>query len=163
MKTFKRILLILLVVLIVIQFFKPKRNLSDQLSPNDISLHYNVPADVKSILAKACNDCHSNNTKYPWYANIQPVAWWLDGHIKDGKRGLNFSEFYTYRINKQYRRMQGIADLVKKDEMPLGSYTIIHKDAILNNGEKTALIAWAQYVRDTIQAHYPADSLVKKK
>lgn len=163
MKTFKRILVILLVILIIMQFFRPEKNLSAQASPNYIALHYNVPADVKSILAKACNDCHSNNTRYPWYANFQPVAWWLDDHVREGKRELNFSEFYSYRIGKQYRRMESTIDLIKKDAMPLASYTIVHKDAILNDAEKATLINWAQLIRDTIRSKYPPDSLIRKK
>ena len=164
MRSLKKILIVLLVVLAIIQFFRPKRNVSEQkISPNDITAVYTVPTDVQSILSKACNDCHSNNTRYPWYANIQPVAWWLDHHIKEGKRGLNFNEFSTYRIRKQYRRMEDIVDLVKKDEMPLASYTIIHTDAKLSDGEKQALTTWAEKIRDTMQAKYPVDSLIGKK
>lgn len=88
MKIFKRILLVLLVVLILIQFFRPQRNISASPSPADISTIYPVPANVGSILKKACYDCHSNNTNYPWYANVQPIAWWLNDHVEEGKRGL---------------------------------------------------------------------------
>ncbi|MBZ4152212.1 heme-binding domain-containing protein, partial [Escherichia fergusonii] len=79
------------------QAFRPAKNNSNDTS-KDISKSYVVPENVKAILAKACNDCHSNNTKYPWYAEIQPVAWWLNDHIQDGKKHLNFNEFDGYRI-----------------------------------------------------------------
>ena len=117
-KILRRTFQILIVAFIIIQFFRPAKNRSVGISNNDITKLYTVPADVQSILKTSCYDCHSNNTIYPWYSYIQPVAWWLNGHIKDGKRGLNFSEFAGYRIRKQYKRLEDINELVKKNEMP---------------------------------------------
>jgi hypothetical protein len=90
----KKILLVLLAALIIIQFIRPKENHSDKLSANDITRHYTVPDTVLSILQRSCYDCHSNNTSYPWYNRIQPVAWWLNSHVKDGKR----IEFFRVRF-----------------------------------------------------------------
>ena len=163
MKILKKILWILLIVFIVIQFFRPEKNQSPVISPNDISKQYPVPQDVEFILAKACRDCHSNNTRYPRYNNIQPVSWWLDNHVHDGKRGLDFSEFKTYRISKQFKRMNDCINLVKKNSMPLDSYTWIHKDAILTDAEKQKLFDWCNSVKDSIKARYPADSLAAPK
>ncbi len=163
MKTFKRMLVILLIVLIAIQFFRPARNRSASPSPADISTIYPVSANVNSVLEKACYDCHSNNTRYPWYANIQPVAWWLDDHIREGKHDLNFSEFASYRIGKQYRKLEEVIDLVKQGDMPLQSYTIVHTDAKLTREEKVLLTSWTDALRDTIRAKYPPDSLNRKK
>jgi len=161
-KILKRILIVLLAVFVIIQFFRPKKNISEGVSPHDISTRYPVPDSIQAILKVACNDCHSNNTRYPWYAEIQPVAWWLDNHIKDGKRGLNFSEFTSYRIKKQFHRLDDINELVKKNDMPLSSYTIIHKDAVLTDAQKRAIGNWTQVLKDTIRAHYPPDSLLSK-
>ena len=161
-KIFKIILISLLCILVLIQFIRPKKNISSVLSTNDISTKYPVPDNVKKILQVACNDCHSNNTRYPWYAEIQPVAWWLDGHIEEGKRSLNFSDFAKYRIRKQFRKLEEINELVKKDEMPLASYTWIHKDARLTSEEKQTIAEWTAALQDSIRAHYPSDSLLKK-
>src|SRR5580765_4413932 len=106
MSIFKKIILGLLVVLIIIQFFHPAKNVSTTPSPYNIATVYNVPSAVNTILSKACNDCHSNNTRYPWYNNIQPVAWWLNNHIVDGKKELNFDEYINKRPRFQYRRME---------------------------------------------------------
>ena len=163
MKIIKKILWVLLAAFIIILFFHPTKNQSIEVLPTDISRNYQVPADVQTILAKACNDCHSNNTHYPWYNNFQPVAWWLNNHVLDGKRHLNFSEFTTMRVAKQYKRMNDCIETIKKNEMPLESYTWIHKDAILNDSEKQTLYAWCNTVRDSIKAKYPADSLVMPK
>lgn len=163
MRIFRKILLVLLFALIVIQFFRPDKNVSANQHPNAIEKHYTVPDNVNTILVKACNDCHSNNTKYPWYFNVQPVAWWLNDHVVDGKHDLNFDEFATYSLRKQYKRMDDVIELVKENEMPLESYTWLHNDAKLTATEKEAIVQWANTIRDTMQARYPIDSIVKKK
>jgi hypothetical protein len=161
-KVLKTIGWLLLIALVAIQFFHPKKNIHEGDQPNAISKKYSVPVDVKLILNKACMDCHSNNTRYPWYNNIQPVAWWLNNHIVDGKKELNFDEYIDKRPRFQYRRMEQTIDLVKKEEMPLDSYTWIHKDAILSEEEKTKLFNWAQSIMDTLKAQYPIDSLKRQ-
>ncbi|OIR12004.1 hypothetical protein GALL_62550 [mine drainage metagenome] len=165
MKILKKILVALLVVLIVIQFIHPKKNQSTEILATDISKTYAVPKDVETILAKACNDCHSNNTIYPWYNNIQPVAWWLQDHVNEGKEHLNFSDFTSMKVARQYKRLDDCIKEVKEGGMPLDSYTWIHKNAILTDVEKQTLYNWCNAVRDSIKAKYPADSLVipKKK
>jgi len=164
-KIIKPIAFVLLAALIIIQFFKPERNLSssETIAANDISKLYPVPQEVASILKTSCYDCHSNNTHYPWYSNFQPVAWWLADHVKEGKGELNFSEFASYRIGKQYRKLEKMNSEVKEGEMPLESYTFIHGDAKLNPAQKEKLISWASEIRDSIKAHYPADSLQRPK
>jgi len=159
----KKILIFLLFVFIVIQFIHPKPNKVSGDQPNAIEKSFAIPEDVKTILQKACNDCHTNNTRYPWYSNIQPVDWWLTNHINEGKKKLNFDEYTNKRLRYQYDNMKETIDLVKKGEMPLNSYTWIHKDAILTDNEKNKLIGWAEGIMDTMKAKYPLDSLVRKK
>jgi len=161
-KFFKTIGWIVLIVLVIIQFFHPAKNITPGDQPNAIAKAFPVPPDVKIILHKACMDCHSNNTRYPWYNNIQPVAWWLANHVNDGKKELNFDEYIIKRPRFQYRRMEQTIDLVKKEEMPLDSYTWMHKDAILTQEEKTKLFDWAQSVMDSLKTRYPIDSLKRQ-
>jgi hypothetical protein len=142
----KRILIALLIILVLIQFIRPQKNIHAGVQPNSILNKYPASAEVKSILEKACFDCHSNNTRYPWYNNIQPVAWWLNDHINEGKRELNFDEFLTYPVKKQFKKIGKAMDEVKEGGMPLSSYTIIHKDAKLTATEKQAFLAWASQV-----------------
>ena len=80
----------LLAILVIIQFFHSTKNINATATANDISKLYTVPKDVETILKTSCYDCHSNNTKYPWYNNIQPVAWWLNNHIQEGKKRDQF-------------------------------------------------------------------------
>src|SRR6476620_12446406 len=113
----RRFLVLLFIILIVIQFIRPAKNISNNLFASDITRVYSVPQNVSVILKKACTDCHSNNTIYPWYAQIQPVGWWMNNHIKEGKRELNLSEFGAYTIGRQYKKFDDIADQVNKGEM----------------------------------------------
>ncbi len=158
----RKILWILLVAFIVIQFFRPEKNVSADRSKH-ISNLYAIPDQANTILVKACNDCHTNNTVYPWYAAIQPVNWWLNKHVQDGKKHLNFDEFTTYSLRKQFHKLEEVIEQVKEKEMPLDSYTWVHKDAKLSTEERVVLTSWAQSVMDTMKAHYPIDSLVRKK
>jgi hypothetical protein len=139
----KKIAYVLLAALVIIQFFRPARNISTAKSPNDISNKYAVPASVQEILNTSCYDCHSNNTVYPWYANIQPVAWWLADHVNEGKKELNFSEFITYSPKKAHHKLEEVIEMVKEGEMPLQSYTIIHQNAKLSDAQKLEISNWA--------------------
>ncbi len=164
MKLLKRILIILLVIFVLIQFYpRPKKNLSGFTSSSDISIVHSIPSTVQQVLKTSCYDCHSNNTVYPWYSKIQPVAAWLNNHIVDGKKELNFSEFGDYSLRRQYRKLGEINAQVKKDEMPLGSYTLIHRDAILNTDQKLLIANWTMALLDSFRKNYPADSLQRKK
>lgn len=139
----KKIAYVLLAALVIIQFFRPARNISTAKSPNDISNKYTVPASVQEILNTSCYDCHSNNTVYPWYANIQPVAWWLADHVNEGKKELNFSEFITYSPKKAHHKLEEVIEQTKEGEMPLQSYTIIHQNAKLSDTQKLEIATWA--------------------
>lgn len=159
----KKIFLFLLFALVVIQFIRPKKNKAEGPQANYIGNAFAIPADVKSVLAKACNDCHSNNTSYPWYSNFQPVLWWLDKHIKDGKGHLNFDDYTNRSLRYQYHKMEETIEMVKEGEMPLDSYTWVHKNAKLTEEEKSKLTNWANSIMDTMKAQYPIDSLIRKK
>lgn len=153
----------LLAVLIGMQFFHPKKNKAEGIQKNYVGNTFTVPEDVKNIMAKACNDCHSNNTRYPWYSKIQPVDWWLNDHINEGKKEINFDEFTNKSLRFQYNKMKETIEMVKEGEMPLNSYTWVHKDAKLTTEEKAKITGWAQSVMDTLKANYPLDSLIRKK
>jgi hypothetical protein len=118
---------------------------------------------VHHILKPSCYDCHSNNTVYPWYSKIQPVAWWLNDHIVEGKKEINFSEFASYRIGRQFKKLDEIVKQVKQGEMPLSSYTLMHRNGNVTTEQKLTITNWATAISDAIKAKYPADSLVIKR
>jgi hypothetical protein len=161
-KVLKTIGIALLVILVLVQFYpRPTKNIG--LASNDISVSHVVPTAVKELLNTSCYDCHSNTTVYPWYANIQPVAWWLNEHVVDGKKELNFSEFGNYNLARQFHKLEEVTEVIETNEMPLQSYTIIHGDAKLSPEEKQVLLTWAADLRQTMKNKYPADSLIRKK
>ncbi len=161
-KYIRPVLLTLLVALLLLQFVRPAKNQSNE-SSNDISRVFPVPASVAATLRTACYDCHSNSTTYPWYAHLQPVGLWLDGHVNEGKGHLNFSEFAAYQLPRQYHKLEEIEEMVQEGEMPLNSYTFIHHNAALSPAQQTELVAWAAALRNTLEAHHPMDSLVRKR
>jgi hypothetical protein len=147
----KRILLGVLVVLAVIQLVRPKPNLAAQPpTKDDFAVQYSPPPEVQQILAVACYDCHSNTTRYPWYAKVQPVGWWLASHINDGKAALNFSEFGTYTAKKQARKLNQISDQLAEHTMPLPSYTWIHHNARLSEAQIKTVTDWTDDLHDKI-------------
>ena len=141
---FKKIALLLLAVLVLLQFVQPGRNQGNAAGLNDITHAVTVPEGILQTLEKSCYDRHSNNTVYPWYASIQPVGLWLKNHVDEGKEELNFSEFNTYTAKRKAHKMEEIAEMLEEDEMPLPTYTFIHKEAILNATQKADMIAWAK-------------------
>lgn len=147
----KKIILGLAVILIGIQFFQPLRNQSDEVTASHIERVYNVPQNVKAILTQSCYDCHSNNTRYPWYSRIQPGAWYMARHIKKGKEELNFSTFGDYSARKQRNKFRAMAGQVKDGEMPLSSYTLIHRNAVLSQQDKQVLVNWFGTMEDSIK------------
>ena len=162
-KVLKTVLILLVIAFIVIQFIKPSRNAGEEIAANQITAVQQVPDDVQQILKVSCNDCHSNTTHYPWYSKIQPVAWFLDDHIVEGKKELNLSEFANLPTYRRYKKFKEIGKEVKDGDMPIFSYTVLHRDASLNADQKLLLENWAANAMKEMEGKYPADSLVKPK
>lgn len=140
----KKILIILLIALIVIQFFPVKRNGSPGGPSNDLIGKMNAPWVVQDILRRSCYDCHSNNTNYPWYSRVQPIGWWMQHHINEGKEELNFSAVSTYTPEQQKHKLEEIIEVIEKKEMPLTSYTWQHGNAKLSDTDRQILVNWAK-------------------
>jgi len=160
----KKILIGLGIVLLIIQFIRPDKNESNDLT-NDISTKYQVSSEeLNHLLQVSCNDCHSNKTEYPWYSNVQPVAWWLNNHVVDGKKHLNFSEFTKKPLFVQNHKFDEIIEMVGDKEMPLPSYTNLglHSEANLTDDQRTMIVDCKAQM-DYLKRTYPADSLVFPK
>ena len=143
----------MVIVFVAIQFVRPARNKSGQVLPTDFTKVYTVPNNVQSILQNACYDCHTNNTNYPWYSNVQPIAWMLARHIKNGKDKINFSEFGSNSTRKQISKLKEIANQIKDDEMPLFSYKMMHSKANLSKEEKNLIMDWMNKTADSLSAN----------
>ena len=150
MRLHKKILLIVIIALVLIQFIQPSRNSTSELSATDLTKIYSVSQNVQGILKTSCYDCHSNNTNYPWYSRIQPFGWVLAKHIRNGKAKLNFNDFGSFSVRRQMTKLRGIANSVKDETMPLRSYTLLHPNTRLSIEEKALLIDWAIRKRDSL-------------
>lgn len=147
MKILKKIGLSLLVVFIIAQFFGPDKNDGDLTSVDAFFADTNPPADVKMILETTCVDCHSDNTRYPWYNNVTPVNYWLDEHINDGKKHFDMSKWNDYSDKKKDHKLDELAEEVSEKEMPLPSYTWTHGDADLSQYQIDAVVSWVKTAR----------------
>jgi len=146
MKIIKKILWLLLIVFIIAQFFGPEKNEGDMTSIDAFLAETNPPEDVKLILEKACYDCHSDVTRYPWY-NITPINYWLANHVKHGKKHFNVSNWEGNSTKRKDHKIEELIETVEAKVMPLESYTWTHGDANLNEEQIASVIDWAKKVR----------------
>ncbi|MFK5879354.1 MAG: heme-binding domain-containing protein [Flavobacteriaceae bacterium] len=148
MKLLKKIGIILGIVFVGIQFIPTNQNLSTEVSASDFMVIYEVPKTIETKLKVSCYDCHSNNTYYPWYNKIQPIAWFLEGHIDEAKEELDFSEFGNYSTRKKKSKLKSIISQIKDDDMPLTSYTLMHAGAKISEAERKEIMEWMTQLRD---------------
>ena len=147
----KKIIIGIAVVLLLLQLVRPARNHGEAASENDIFHTVETSDEVKTILITSCFDCHSNHSNYPWYTTVQPIRFWMDHHVDEGKEELNLSEFKTYSLKKQLHKLGEIADWVASEDMPLYSYTFIHGEAKISEAQKQLVVNWAQNARKTLE------------
>ena len=154
-KIIKKILFIGLIIFLLMQLYQPARNESfEQDITANFTKVYNVPKNVEAIVRTSCYDCHSNNTNYPWYSNVQPVGFFMEHHIKEAKEDLNFDEWGKYSKRKQENKLDRIVKQIKSDEMPLALYTLIHKNARLTTVQKEEIMDWLSKIKDSISSKY---------
>lgn len=150
MTRLRRPLLVLLTLFAVIQLIRPARNQSVQSVPSDISNSVSIPDTVYRLFKNACFDCHSNNTEYPWYSDIQPVGWLLARDIKNGKAKLNFSELASLSSRRRSSKLQEIKNQIRDDAMPLPLYRLTHQIALLTDEDKERIFTWIENANDSI-------------
>ena len=133
-----------------VQFIPANPNQTSEMQQNDFIRNFNPPQNITKTIKNACYDCHSNNTKYPWYSKIQPVSLLMDKHVRDGKKELNFNEFTSYSKRKQKSKLKSIISQIEKKEMPLKGYTLLHNEAGISDTMRVTLTNWLERLRDSI-------------
>jgi len=143
MRIFKRIVLALIVIFLLMQLYRPGHDNPPVDQTKTIEQTTSIPPNVQTILSRSCNDCHSSKTTWPWYSQMAPISWMLAEHVKDGRGEVNFSEWGTYSARKKRRKLTEICEQVNKKEMPISSYLWIHHDAALSPADRNAICDWA--------------------
>lgn len=138
----KKILLSLLAVLLILQIFQINKSNPNYDPQQDYLSTVDIPDNLRLLIKDACYDCHSHETKFPWYASVQPVGWWLQDHIREGKKHLNFSEFMTYAPKKARHKLEECFEELEHGAMPLKSYKYTHPEARLSDEQRQELVTW---------------------
>ena len=138
----KKIGIGLLVVLGVIQFIQVDKNNPAVIENQSYEDVVAVPSAEKELIINACYDCHSNTTAYPWYFSVQPLGWYLKGHVNGARGKLNFSEWANMNADEQRHANEECAEILEKKWMPLKSYTWLHGEAKLSEEQRTQLVEW---------------------
>ena len=138
----KKIVLGIVVLFVGIQFFGKSPGNPEYDKSNDMIEQLQPNQEVQSILTNACYDCHSNETKYPFYSKIVPVSLWMKGHIEDGRKHLNFSDWGNYELERQQHKLEECVEMMESGEMPLLSYTLGHPEAKLSTEQRELLMEY---------------------
>ena len=101
-----------------------------------------APGDIKVVLRRACYDCHSRETRWPWYSRVAPVSWLIASDVREGRREVDFSAWMAYPPAKQAKKRREIAEQVREGEMPPWYYILMHLDARLDEADRQRLITW---------------------
>lgn len=133
------------------QVFQPSRNTSSDILKSDIVSLYEVPDSVEVLLLNTCYDCHSNNSEYPWFTNIQPIAWFVKNNIDNGKSKLNFSNFGNYENKTAIKKLTKISEVMRQGKMPIDSYKWYNKKAELTSMERNLILNWANNLKDSLE------------
>ncbi|MGC4129386.1 MAG: heme-binding domain-containing protein [Bergeyella sp.] len=144
----KKIVTLLFLIFIFLQFFQIEKTNPPVNKGMDFLTIKKTPETIASQIRNSCYDCHSNETKYPWYSYVQPFGWFLQNHIKEGRKELNFSTFATYEPKRQAHKLEEAAEMVEHDAMPLESYLLIHDEAKMTDAQKTEMINYFKRIEE---------------
>lgn len=148
--TGRKVLIGLIALLLVIQFIRIDKTVEPVNPETDFITTTSAGPEVASILKDACYDCHSNQPRFPWYTNVAPFSWWIAHHIDEGKHELNFSEWATYSEKRRNHKLEECLEMVEEGEMPMASYTWMHREAKLTDAQKLQLVEFLRAVKSRI-------------
>ncbi len=137
-----KIIAAIILLLLLIQFIRIDKTNPSSVPSQDLIYVTSAPGDIASIIKTSCYDCHSNQTKYPWYTNLAPISWFLKHHINEAREHMNFSEWGSYPAGKQNHKLGECYEELEEGDMPLFSYTLVHGEARLNDMQQEKLETW---------------------
>jgi hypothetical protein len=152
MRAFRGLFLLSVVALLLIQLLPSGRSNPPVVQARTIERILTVPTDVKAIFDRSCHNCHSNDTVWPWYAHVAPVSWLMVGDVNAAREDMNLSEWGEANADAQMDTLLEVCRQVKKGAMPLSSYTLLHREAVLSAADVTTLCAWSEQARKDLKA-----------
>ena len=134
----------LLAFLAVSQLIRPERT-NPPIDPQKtlVTLEH-PPANTAEMLDRACSDCHTNSTRWPWYTNVAPISWWIVDHVNEGRRRASFSDWADYDAPRRLKELDETCKRVERHNMPLESYLLVHPEAQLSDRERRAICDWTR-------------------
>lgn len=135
-----------------VQFVRPERHNPPVEAGRSLESHVAVPAEVGSVLERACMDCHSNRTRWPWYSNVAPASWFVADHVSEGRSELNFSDWARYDPSEMGEVLEQVCREVKGGAMPLASYVVLHPEAKLSDADVRTLCDWSRVEGERLAA-----------
>jgi hypothetical protein len=149
-KNLKKAFLLLIAAFLVAQLYQPNRSNPPIDEKQTLFATLDVPPNVRAVLERSCNDCHSHNTQWPWYSYIAPTSWLVARDVSKGRSMMNLSEWGTYKKTRQITKLGQISDQLEEDEMPLHNYRLMHPGAVLSDSEVDLVSNWAETARDRL-------------
>ena len=153
---------VLVVLFLGAQAFQPDRTNPPVDETQTIYASLHVPLEVRSILERSCNDCHSHQTIWPWYSYVAPTSWLTASDVQTGRRMLNLSTWGTYKKSRMLNKLDQISDQLSDGKMPLRKYLLMHPNAKLSKAEVDLVTSWAEKERDRLMGADSTDAPEKK-
>ncbi|MGB0430986.1 MAG: heme-binding domain-containing protein [Bacteroidia bacterium] len=154
MKLLLKIILVIVLIFGIMQLFRIDKTNPETVIENQFSIVEDAPEDVLNIMKNACYDCHSNQTKYPWYSNVAPISWVVKDHIDEGREEMNFSEWGSYSDGKRHHKLEECLEEVAEGEMPLKGYVVWHSEALLTPQDTAVLFSfWRKTMKRYPESH----------
>ncbi|HZT60288.1 MAG TPA: heme-binding domain-containing protein [Pyrinomonadaceae bacterium] len=157
-KVLKWVVIVLVVLFVAAQFYRPNLSAPPPDPSKSMSANTHMTPEVSSILERSCNDCHSSKTVWPWYSQVAPVSWYLKSHVDEGRKELSMSDWGTYPTKKAARKLGEMCEQVKKGDMPLKSYLLLHPAAKLSGDDIKTLCEWTESESSRLQSSQTASA-----
>jgi hypothetical protein len=152
MRKFLKLSALAVVILFVsVQFVRPNKTNPPVVQAQAIEAHVRITPEVAGIFERACKDCHSNQTEWPWYTQVAPVSWYVADHVNHGRKHLNFSRWSAYDREQADFLLGAMCMTAERGRMPLSSYTRLHHSAKLSPADIQTLCSWSQAERRRIK------------
>lgn len=142
-----KVILGIILLLALAQFKRINKTNPPAVQANDF-LHLTMaPQDIAALIQNGCYDCHGNTTEYPWYTNVAPLSWWIEGHIRNARKKINFSTWADYDSDQQRHNIEECIEVIEENRMPAKSFRFMHPEAKYTEAQKTAILDWLRTLK----------------